>query len=68
MSDLVRNQNVGFLMTRLNNYQNSFFFQSKEWITTLKMNGSVNSLAFTNDGTKLFSHGGKLENITCSRT
>lgn len=31
--------------------------KSKEWITTLKMNGTVNSLAFTNDGTKLFSHG-----------
>ena len=27
------------------------------------MNGSVSSLAFTHDGTKLFSHGGKLSKV-----
>lgn len=31
--------------------------KSKEWITTLKMNGSVNSVAFSRDGSRLFSHG-----------
>ena len=34
-------------------------FQSKEWIHTLKMNGSVTSLCFTKDGTRMYSHGGK---------
>lgn len=31
--------------------------KSKEWIHTLKMNGSVTSLCFTKDGTRMYSHG-----------
>ncbi|XP_057375284.1 U3 small nucleolar RNA-associated protein 18 homolog [Daphnia carinata] len=31
--------------------------RSKEWITSLKMNGEVNALTFNPDGTKLYSHG-----------
>lgn len=31
--------------------------RSKEWITSLKMNGEVNALTFNPDGTRLYSHG-----------
>ncbi|KAI9553896.1 hypothetical protein GHT06_019166 [Daphnia sinensis] len=31
--------------------------RSKEWITSLKMNGEVNAVTFNPDGTKLYSHG-----------
>jgi len=34
-------------------------FQSKEWLFTLQMNGSVRSIAFTNDGQEMWSFGGK---------
>jgi hypothetical protein len=33
--------------------------RSKEWITSLKMNGEVHALTFNIDGTRLYSHGGK---------
>lgn len=33
--------------------------RSKEWITSLKMNGEVDALTFNPDGTRLYSHGGK---------
>ena len=33
-------------------------FQSKEYIDTLQMNGSVDTCAFTRDGTRLLSAGG----------
>ena len=36
----------------------SNLLQSKEWIDTLAMNGSVESVAFSSDGTQLFSFGG----------
>ena len=32
--------------------------QSKEWIATLKMNGSVQDIAFFKDSTKMMSFGG----------
>lgn len=32
--------------------------KSKEWITTLKMNGGVNDLAFTSNGQRMYSFGG----------
>lgn len=35
-----------------------FTAKSKEWITTLKMNGACNSLTFTSDGKKMYSFGG----------
>jgi len=35
-----------------------FTAKSKEWITTLKMNGAANSLTFTNDGKRMYSFGG----------
>ncbi|KAK2170425.1 hypothetical protein LSH36_3g28021 [Paralvinella palmiformis] len=31
--------------------------KSKEWIASLKMNGSVEAVAFASDGSKMFSHG-----------
>ncbi|XP_060839965.1 U3 small nucleolar RNA-associated protein 18 homolog [Rhopalosiphum padi] len=34
-----------------------FTAKSKEWITTLKMNGAANSLTFTNDGKRMYSFG-----------
>lgn len=37
--------------------------RSKEWITSLKMNGNVHSMTFNADGTKLYSHGGNVEVI-----
>ena len=33
------------------------FFQSKEWISSLKMNGNVSSIAFTQDGSSMYSTG-----------
>jgi hypothetical protein len=36
--------------------------RSKEWITSLKMNGEVHALTFNIDGTRLYSHGGKKKN------
>ena len=33
--------------------------RSKEWITSLKMNGEVHALTFNADGTRLYSHGGR---------
>ena len=35
------------------------YFQSKEWISTMKMNGTVDAVAFSESGTKMFSHGGE---------
>ncbi|XP_050521118.1 U3 small nucleolar RNA-associated protein 18 homolog isoform X2 [Daktulosphaira vitifoliae] len=34
-----------------------FTSSSKEWITTLKMNGEVNALTFTSDGKRMYSFG-----------
>ncbi|XP_002740511.2 U3 small nucleolar RNA-associated protein 18 homolog [Saccoglossus kowalevskii] len=31
--------------------------KNKEWITTLKMNGSVDAIAFNDDGSRMYSHG-----------
>ncbi|KAK3100299.1 hypothetical protein FSP39_017837 [Pinctada imbricata] len=31
--------------------------QSKEWIDTLRMNGNVQAVAFSRDGSKMYSHG-----------
>lgn len=31
---------------------------TKEWITSLKMNGEVTAICFSNDGSQLYSHGG----------
>lgn len=31
--------------------------QSKEWISTMKMNGEIYSLAFNNEGSRMYSHG-----------
>lgn len=31
--------------------------KSKEWITSLKMNGRVQSICFSRDGTRMYSHG-----------
>jgi len=36
-----------------------FTAKSKEWITTLKMNGAANALTFTSDGKRMYSFGGK---------
>lgn len=38
--------------------------RSKEWITSLKMNGEVHALTFNVDGTRLYSHGGKKKKTT----
>jgi len=35
-----------------------FTAKSKEWITTLKMNGAANALTFSNDGKRMYSFGG----------
>lgn len=35
-----------------------FTAKSKEWITLLKMNGTVNDLTFSNDSKRLYSYGG----------
>lgn len=35
-----------------------FTAKSKEWITTLKMNGAVNALTFNSDAKKMYSFGG----------
>ena len=37
-----------------------YFFQSKEWISSVKMNGSVDAITFNNDGSRMLSHGGEL--------
>lgn len=37
-----------------------FTAKSKEWITTLKMNGAVNALTFNSDGKRMYSFGGKI--------
>lgn len=34
-------------------------FQSKEWIHTLSMNGEVKDIAFSKDGQRMYSHGGR---------
>lgn len=33
--------------------------RTKEWIDSLKMNGEVTDFCFNNDGSRLYSHGGK---------
>lgn len=35
-----------------------FTAKSKEWITTLKMNGVANALTFNSDAKKMYSFGG----------
>lgn len=37
-----------------------FTAKSKEWITTLKMNGSVNALTFNSNGKRMYSFGGNI--------
>lgn len=41
--------------------------RSKEWITSLKMNGNVHALTFNADGTRLYSHGGNKKSICVIR-
>lgn len=40
-----------------------FTATSKEWVTTLKMNGRANALTFSSDGRKMYSFGGNCINI-----
>lgn len=37
-----------------------FTAKSKEWITTLKMNGAANALTFNSDGKRMYSFGGNI--------
>jgi WD40 repeat protein len=42
-----------------------FTAKSKEWITTLKMNGTVNALTFNSDGKRMYSFGGNILYVVC---
>lgn len=37
-----------------------FTAKSKEWITTLNMNGAAHDITFTSDGKKMYSFGGNV--------
>lgn len=48
-----------FCVSCICSYSSNFFIslQSKELVHTFKMNGSVDAIAFNNDGSRLFSTG-----------